>query len=276
MLEEALHPLLSQPAVWFCVPVTCFSVFFLGFARSALGAGGFAASPLIVLGLGGSNGLAVLAPIMIFSGLQSSWQHRKEIEWPILNPLLYSAIFGTALGGLILWGIMHVGDLKSIDYRMEIVVGGLTLLYVILIVFRQTIAKGGPKRNPNWWENFAIGSTVGVSQVVANSGSPILTVFFLRFHIPKERFVAAQVLYLLAQNCAKLIPFILLGILHFDNFGTSIILLPLVFLGGWLGAIAFKHFSERTFFSFYIVALILGFIASTILIIGRSKFIALL
>ncbi|WOO42540.1 sulfite exporter TauE/SafE family protein [Rubellicoccus peritrichatus] len=276
MLQDVLQPLLSQPVVWFCLPVTCFAAFLMGFTRSAFGGGGFVVSPLILLGLGGRNGLAVLAPIMIFSGLMSAWQHRKEIEWPILNPLLYSAIFGTTIGGLILWGIMAAGNLESIDHRVEIVVGGLTLLYVLLISLRDKIAKGGPNRTPHWWESFSIGSAVGISQTVANSGSPLLTVFFLRFHIPKERFVAAQVLYLLAQNIAKLVPFILLGILHFGNFGTSIILLPLVAIGGWAGQIGYKRFSEKAFFGLYICALILGFIASVILIVGRMKLLDLL
>ena len=276
MLQDALHPLLSQPASWFCLPLTCLAAFLLGFSRSAFGAGGFVVSPMIVLGLGGSNGLAVLAPIMIFSGMQSSWQHRKEIVWPILNPLLTSAVFGTALGGLILWGIMLSGDLVSADYRMEIVVGGLTLLYVVLISLRNKIAQGGPERDPRWWECFGAGTAVGISQVVANSGSPMLTVFFLRFHIPKERFVAAQALYLLVQNSFKLIPFILLGILHLGNFGISVILLPLVFVGGSVGAKAFARFSEKLFFRLYIAELAMGFIASVVLIVGRTKFLGLL
>jgi len=227
-------------------------------------------SPLMVLAIGGSNGLAVIAPIMIFAGIQSAWQHRREVEKTILGPLIYSAILGTAAGGLILWGLVSSGAEAAIHYRLEVVVGGLSIAYMVLIALREKLARHGPNRPPRNWEICGAGALVSICQTVANSGTPLLTTFFVFFKTPKERFVAAQAYFLLVQNTAKLVPFVLLGILHPGNFGTSLLLLPLVYFGGWSGARMSRHWSEVTFFRLYLVALVIGFVASVLLIVGRT------
>lgn len=272
MLDAAIQPLIDQPVPWFCVSLAVFAAFFMGFTRSSFGGGGFVVSPLIVLAIGPKDGLAVLATIMLAAGVTSCWQHRKEVQWRLLHPLIYAAVFGTLLGGLVLWALVSSGEEQAIHHRLEIVVGGLTLFYTVLIALRGKIEKGGPNRPPRWWEIFSAGSLVGICQTMANSGSPLLTVFFVRFHLHKDKFVAAQACYLLVQNIAKLVPFIALGILHLGNFGTAILLMPVLFIGSWAGARVYCAVNERVLFRVYVGALVLGCVTSFILIWGRDKF----
>ncbi|MEM9226744.1 MAG: sulfite exporter TauE/SafE family protein, partial [Verrucomicrobiota bacterium] len=239
-------------------------------------AGGFVVSPLMVLAIGASDGLAVLATIMLVASALSCWQHRKEVQRQLLQPLIAAALFGTALGGLILWALVSSGAEAAIHYRLEIVVGALTLFYTVLIALRDKIEQGGPGRPPRWLETFGAGSIVGITQVVANSGSPLLTLFFLRFGIHKDRFVAAQAFYLAVQNLAKLAPLILLGILHLGNASTAVLLLPLLVLGGWVGARVYQNCSEGFLFRLYTACLVLGCVASFLLIWGRDKLFGLL
>jgi uncharacterized membrane protein YfcA len=275
MLEAALSPLLDQPFPWFCCALAVFSSSFMGFTRSALGAGGFVISPLIVLAIGGKDGLAVLATLMLVASGISCWQHRREVVRELLNPLLAAAVVGTGLGAVALWALVHSGEEADVRHNLEYVVGGLTLFYTVLIALRGRIARGGPDRLPRGWETFMAGTLVGVSQVVANSGSPMLTVFFVRFHQHKERFVAAQAFFLGAQNLLKLLPLVLLGLLHFGNLGTAVLLLPVLILGGWVGARAYHRLSENALFGVYIFALVVGCAASFILIYGRAEFYGL-
>ncbi|QYY36164.1 sulfite exporter TauE/SafE family protein [Ruficoccus sp. ZRK36] len=272
MFEAALQPLLQHPAPWFCCTLALFASFYMGFTRSALGAGGFVISPLIILAIGAKDGLAVLATLMLVASAISSWQHRKEVVWTLLSPLLFAAVVGTGLGGLALWALVNSGEEADVEHNLEYVVGGLTLFYTVLIMLRARIAKGGPDRLPRWWETFCAGTAVGASQVVANSGSPMLTVFFVRFHQHKERFVAAQACFLGVQNLLKLAPLLLLGILHLGNFGTAVLLLPVLIVGGWAGALTYRKCSESSLFTIYIFSLVLGCITSFVLIWGRDHF----
>lgn len=274
MLESALQPLLSQPVTWLCLPLAVLAAFLMGFTRSAFGAGGFVVSPMMVLALGGSDGLAVVAPLMLFAGSVSCAQHCKGIDRHTLTPLLISAVAGTALGGVILWQLVSSGEEAAIHRRLELVVGALSLAYVALVSLRDKIKAKQP-HDPSPFHLFLAGGGVSLSQTVANSGSPIMTIFFNYHGWARERFVASQSWFLEAQNAAKLVPFVLLGILHAGNFGTSVLLMPLAMLGNWLGKIAFQRMSERTFFRAFTAMLALGFFTSALLIYGRTKLLAL-
>lgn len=275
MLEASLSPLLDQPIPWLCCALALFSSFFLGFARSSLGAGGFVVSPLMVLAIGGSDALAVLAALMLIASAMSCWQHRKEVVHSVLNPLLSAAAIGTIVGGVLLWWLVSSGEEASLHHNLEYIVGGLTLFYTVLIALRERIAKGGPTRPARWVETFSAGALVAVSQTIANSGTPMLTVFFVRFHQHKDSFVAAQAFFLAVQNLLKLIPLALLGILHWGNLGTAALLLPLLLIGSWAGGIAYRKWSEGTLFKLYIGALVVGCLTSFIIIWGRNNFYGL-
>jgi len=240
-----------------------------------LGAGGFVVSPLLVLALGGSDGLAVTAVLMLPASFMGAWQHRKDSISSITKPMLPAAILGTVIGGLILWQLVTRGELSVVHYRIEIVVSVMSLIYIVLISFRNQIANiFNLKGTPSNTKLFGLGALVGMSQTVVNSGTPLMTVFFLCYRITKEKFVGAQLMVLLAQNLFKLLPFILLGILHFENATAAILLLPLTFIGSWLGNNFYKKATEKTFFGLYVVLLFIGFVASVLLLIGRENILS--
>lgn len=248
----------------------------MGFSRSGLGAGGFVVSPLMVLALGGQDGLAVIAVIMIPAGMIGCWQHRHNIERKLLKPLVPAAFFGTIIGALVLWGLISSGEEAIVHRRMEYVVAGLSLVYVALVSFRDKIAHLGGGGGPTTSKGvFTMGSLLALSQTIANSGSPLITVYFVRHGLEKAQFVAAQNFFLLIQNVIKMIPYVALGVLHLGNAGAALILFPITMLGSWNGKQFNRVSTEKSFFALYIVLLVIGFISSAILLWGRSNFLAL-
>jgi len=248
----------------------------MGFSRSGLGAGGFVVSPLMVLALGAQDGLAVIAVIMIPAGLMGCWQHRKNVDRKLLTPLVPGALVGTAIGALLLWALIASGEEALVKRRLEYVVAGLSLLYVALVCFREKIAHfGGGAGPPGNVGVAAAGTFVAFSQTVANSGSPLMTVYFVRHGLEKTQFVAAQNFFLLVQNIIKMIPYVALGVLHLGNAGAALILLPVTLLGSWCGKLFYRVSTEKSFFVLYVILLVLGFISSAILLWGRSQFLAL-
>lgn len=261
----------AQPAPVLCTLLAAFSAFLMGFARSGIGAGGFVVSPLMVLALGSSVGIAVVAAIMVPAAITGYWQHRKEADRSLLKPLIPAAFVGTALGGLVLWMLVSQGEMAIIDRRLEILVAVLSLVYVALVSLRaQIAARCRHLDKPGPTGLFLMGTGLGLSQTVANSGSPLMTVYFLCYRIGKEKFVGAQTTFLMIQNLVKLIPLVLLGILHLGNAVAALVLLPLTFIGSWLGQRFYKRAGEGAFFRLYIVLLVIGFLASVLLLIGRS------
>lgn len=265
----------SQPMPILATVLAIVAAFLMGFFRSGLGAGGFVVSPLMVLALGGSDGLAVVAVLMLPASVLGVWQHRTESNPTLSKPLLPGAVVGTAVGAAILWLLVSDGAMALIHRRLELVVAGLSLLYVVLIMLREQVAKlFAAKGAPTASGLFVLGSAIGISQTVANSGAPLMTVYFLCYKIARQQFVAAQNKFLLVQNFTKIIPLVLLGILHFGNAGAAIVLLPLTFLGSRLGNIFYKKAAERTYFICYSALLVIGFVASVVLIVGRDRVLA--
>lgn len=261
----------DQPTPWLVMALAAFGAFVMGFARSGIGAGGFVVSPLFVLALGGADGLAVTAVLMLPSSIIGVYQHRHDEIASLTKPMVPAAVLGTIIGGLILWRLVSSGELSVVHYRIEMLVSVMSLVYMVLISFRNRIANavhvnGAPSNK----QLFGLGTLLGISQTVVNSGTPLMTVFFLCFRIAKERFVGAQLTVLLVQNLVKLLPLILLGFLHIGNATAAILLLPLSFLGSWLGNHFYKKASEKTFFGLYVVLLFIGFVASVLLILGRD------
>jgi len=274
--ESLIAPFTQEPIVWFSTALAIFTAWLMGFSRSGLGAGGFVVSPLMVLAIGADDGLAVIAVIMIPAGMIGCWQYRREIDRKLLKPLIPGALAGTALGAGVLWALISSGEEAEVHQRMEYVVAGLSLLYVALVSFRDRIARWGGGGGPPGAVGVATaGGMVAFSQTVANSGSPILTVYFVRHGLQKKQFVAAQNFFLLVQNSVKLIPFIALGVLHLGNAGAALLLFPLTLLGSWSGKIFSRVSTEKTFFALYIGLLVLGFASSIILLWGRQNFFAL-
>ena len=99
----------SQPLPTLATVLATSTAFLMGFARSGLGAGGFVVSPLMVLALGGSNGLAVASVLMLPSSILGVWQHRNESNPTLSKPLLPGAVLGTAIGAAVLWLLVRDG-----------------------------------------------------------------------------------------------------------------------------------------------------------------------
>jgi len=267
---------LIQPDPLLCSLLAILAAFLMGFARSGIGAGGFVVSPLMVLALGSSVGIAIVAALMLPAAFTSYWQHRSDAEPELTKPLIPAAFVGTLAGGWILWLLVSSGEIKIIDRRLELVVAGLSLVYVGLVSFRKRIAKHFNNLSyPKPASLFLMGTGVSISQTVANSGSPVMTVYFHCHQIGKEKFVGAQSTFLLVQNTLKIVPLVLLGMLHIGNAKAAVLLFPLTMFGSWLGHRFYKRATENMFFGLYVLLLILGFAASVLLLIGRAKVLGL-
>ena len=265
-----LETFFSQPIPWLAVVLAILSAFLMGFGRSGLGTGGFIASPLMVFAIGAVNGVAVVALLMLPAALLGVWQHRAGARRTLLLPLLPSAAIGTAIGGLILWGLVSNGEEAEVHRRLELLVALLCLVYGLLLVLRDRLAHlGGGAEAPRASGLVLMGSAVGISQTVSNTGSPLMTLYFLRHGLNRGTFVPAQLSYMLVQNILKLIPLISLGLLTPINATAGLILIPVTLAGSLAGKRFFLKASETQFFGLYVLLLVMGFAVSLGLLIGR-------
>ena len=256
--DVLLDTFFSQPIPWLAIALALLSAFLMGFGRSGLGTGGFIASPLMVFAIGAVNGVAVVALLMLPAAVLGFWQP--------------SAVIGTGIGALILWGLVSSGAEHEVHRRLELVVALLCLVYGLLLVFRDRLAHlGGGAEAPRPQGLVLMGSAVGISQTVSNIGSPLMTLYFLRHRMTRDIFVPAQLSYALVQNILKLIPLISLGLLTPFNATAGLILIPVTLAGSLSGKRFYEQASEIQFFRLYVLLLVIGFAISSLLLFGRLQ-----
>ena len=78
-------------------------------------------------------------------------------------------------------------------------------------------------------------SIAGFTSFVAHAGGPPLNAYLLPLGLSKSIFQGTTVLLFTVINYIKLIPYFWLGQLNSDNLGTSLALLPLAFIGVFIG-----------------------------------------
>ncbi len=266
-----MEALTSLPEPLICGAIAILASFLMGFSRSGIGAGGFLVSPLMVVGLGAANGVGLVAMQMLVAGSISAWQHRRDVDRELCQPLFAGAAMGVVVGGGLLYALLHAGSYANFHLTLEKIVGGLSIVYVILLACRSRLVGNPTLRVPGAAKTTAVAGLVSLSQTVANSGTPLMTIFFLRCGMKKEEFVADQSIYLLVQNTLKLLPLALLGLIHFGNLTLFVYSVPIVLFGNWLGQLAFRTFSERVFFGLYIALLVIGLAASLTLLFGWNS-----
>ncbi|MDO9600029.1 MAG: sulfite exporter TauE/SafE family protein [Azoarcus sp.] len=229
--------------------VTAFAVLITGISKSGLGGSlGGLAVPFMSMWISPRDAVAVMLPILIAMDMVGIRAWRGKAAWDELRVLIPAALGGIALGS-VAFGVM--------SDRM--VVGALGLISVLFAVDRLLRRGKGLGQEPGasvprLWAGFC-GAGAGFTSTLSHAGGPPLLIYLLGRGLPRERFVATTVFFFAAINLAKLPFYLSLDLFSRDTLMMSLLLLPLVPLGVWLGMRLLARIPERPFFLFSTAAL---------------------
>ena len=112
---------------------------------------------------------------------------------------------------------------------------------------------------PKRWIGRLCGMAAGYTSFVAHAGGAPVKIFLLPQRMDKTLFVGTNAVFFLVVNYVKLIPYAALGQFDFTNLTTSLVLLPLVPVGVWMGLTLHKKVSQSLFYRVsYILLLVAG------------------
>lgn len=242
--------LITDPLFYFlAIP----AILVAGVSKGGFGGGlGVISVPLMALAIDPVVAAAIMLPIlcsMDLMGLKAYWLKWNQQQLIILVP---AAIIGIIVGALTAQ-YLHTSDVKLL---VGLIAVGFALYHWLkpyLLPHIQTaqtsIAKG------RIW-----GMIAGFTSFIAHAGGPPVSVYLLPLKLPRTEYQATTVLFFTLVNYIKLIPYTWMGQFSSTNILTSIVLLPLAFIGMKLG-FALHHRVSDTLF--YRVAYILLFITGT-------------
>jgi uncharacterized membrane protein YfcA len=233
-LLQALH----EHSVLFFI-LAAISVVILGISKSGFGAGlGVLAPPLMASQSSLAEALAILLPLLIaidLFGLRRFWSNADR---RILKLILWPAAIGMLMGYLFFSLIT--------PQALSLSIGIFTLLFLIQGLVMSRIDLKEAKPYP--WLGRLMGGLSGFTSFVAHIGGPPITIYMLREKVSPIVYTSTLGIFFTIMNLGKLVPYAHLNLLNLNQLATSILLLPLVPIGVYIGFYLAKRISAKWYF----------------------------
>lgn len=247
--------------------LACLAVVLVGIAKSGFGGGvGIVAVPLFVLAAGSRDGLGALLPLLIAADIFSLGHHWKRWDGPNLRHLLPGSMLGIVAGSVVLWLLlgrpdlglaMDGGGVQDLDEAarqsraqtengLKLAVGLICVAYVIGDYIRRRLKIDKPFQTGPVKGNLT-GLAAGLVSTIGHAAGPITAIYLLGQKIDRRKFIGTAVIYYFIVNTVKLLPYLLLGLIHTGSLFQGLVLLPLVPVGTFLGAWLNRKLSEDIF-----------------------------
>jgi len=236
-MTSLLQAINEHSALFFIL--AAISVVILGISKSGFGAGlGVLAPPLMASQSSLAEALAILLPLLIaidLFGLRRFWSNADR---RILKLILWPAAIGMLMGYLFFSLIT--------PKVLSLSIGIFTLLFLIQGLVMSRIDLKEAKPYP--WLGRLMGGLSGFTSFVAHIGGPPITIYMLREKVSPMVYTSTLGIFFTIMNLGKLVPYAHLDLLNLNQLATSILLLPLVPVGVYIGFYLAKRISAKWYF----------------------------
>lgn len=222
------------------------SVLLVGVAKTGFGGGiGVIAVPLMMAAappeMEAGTEQAILLPILCLCDLFAIHFYWRKWSARDVVRLLPGGMAGIVLGALLM---KEVSGEKAL---LQLAIGLLSVLFVIHQARREWIARRVETLRAGWGPGTMFGGLAGFASMVAHAGGPPVVMFLLPRRLPRDLFVGSTVVFFIAVNYVKLVPYARLGLFSSDRLLASLALAPFVAIGAYLGVRLNRLINENLF-----------------------------
>ncbi len=226
-----------------------------GMGKAGIYGAGMLSVPMMALAFGSRDSTGILLLLLIFADLFAVVIYRRDANWSMLRQLIPTAFMGVLIG-------TYAGT-KINDAVFQMLMAIIILICVTLMIWQEFRAS---VRVPSW-RGFApsMGVSGGFTTMVGNLGGPVIALYLLAMRIPKREFLGTAAWFFLTINLLK-VPFHV-GVWQTIDWQTlflTILFLPLVGLGIYLGLLVVKRINEVWFRRFVIT---MTFVSAIVLLV---------
>jgi uncharacterized membrane protein YfcA len=216
------------------------SVLLMGVSKSGFGTGfGSLAVPLMALAVSVPDAAAIMMPVLLLTDILSLAFFRNQLDWRLLKFLVPCGLVGTVLG-FMLFRLLSPGVVEAL-------VGGFTLLFLAQRLLLPPKPDAPP---PPRWVGAILTATSGFTSFIAHAGGPPISAYVIPLKLSPVLFTSTMAVFFFVINLSKWIPYGFLGLLDMRNMMTSLVLLPLVPLGVWVGVRMARRIKPDLFYKF--------------------------
>ncbi len=244
MLLPAAFPLITEPYFYM---VSIPAVLLMGISKSGFGAGfGSLAVPMMAMAVTVPQAAAILMPVLFVMDVLGMAAFRKDFDMKLLRFLLPWGLVGIGVGTVLF---------KVLDTH---VVSGLVGAFTLLFLAQRVAFPPKPDSPPPpKWLGALLTATSGFTSFIAHAGGPPINAYVIPMRLSPVGFTATMAFFFFVINLSKWIPYAWLGLLDWRNMATSLVLLPIAPIGVWVGVWMARRISQRLFYSFLYIGMLL-------------------
>lgn len=222
--------LLISPSFW---GLATLGIVLTGISKSGFAGGaGVGAVPLLALVMPVPEAAALMLPLLIVMDIKTVWYYRLTVDRATLIKILPAALLGIAIAGI---------GLKFLSAMWLQI--GLGVFSVVFALWHKIAPVLGQLRGAAFlWAGIS-----GISSTLLHAGGPPLSIYLITQQLPKLVWLGTAAVFFAVMNAVKIIPYSLNNQWSLDLFVLDLVLLPIAFVGVWLGKKIQQRFDEATF-----------------------------
>ena len=219
---------------------------FIGMAKTGVHGAGMMSVPILANVFGGQLSSGIMLPILVLADVLGVWYNHRHASWEHLKILFPWAALGVVLGTI-------TGSYIN-DSIFKMIMAITIVVSVVIMVWLESHKEDIPHKR---WFGAATGIAGGFTSMVGNLANSVMAVYLLSIRLPKNSFIGTTAWFFLVVNWFK-VPFHVF-VWHTITLNTvllSLITLPAIILGAFLGIFIVGKLSEKVY-RWFIIAMTL-------------------
>jgi len=217
----------------------------VGISKSGVAGAGIVVIPVLAGIFGGRPSTGFLLPMLVMADIMAVWYYNRHAQWSYLLRLFPWTVAGIGIG---LW----VGDVVD-DRAFKQLIGVIIFVCLALMVW-QDIKKKRISVPDTWWFSGMTGLAGGFATMIGNAAGPLMAVYLLSMHLPKNHYIGTAAWFFLLINVFKLpLHYFIWETIMPSTLLANVAMLPMIAVGAGAGIWVVQKFPERAYRIFIIV-----------------------
>lgn len=211
----------------------------VGFAKTSFGGAGSLAAVCFAAALPARESTGALLPLLISGDLLALALYRRHCQWRTLARLVPGVLPGMLLG---VWFVAEADD-----GLMRVAIGLILLVMSVWQLLQRRTGARGEAPHLSHAAVAVVGVTAGFTTMTANAGGPVMTLYLLASGMVMLELLGTVAWFFFVVNLLK-VPFSAgLDLISTASLATDAALVPVMLVGGLLGALLVRRISQVTF-----------------------------
>ncbi len=225
------------------------AVLITGLSKGGFSGIGTLSVPLLTLVVTAPQAVIIMLPLLLLADVIGLIGFRGKIDQAILKLAIPAGLIGILLGWL-LFKYVNTNLLKA-------VIGLEAIIFAVQKLLEGRNAWTGPGMPLNKPKAAFFSVLAGFASFLSHTGSPPMMQFMLPMKMDRMVMVGTLAWFFAFINFSKLIPYSQLGLIQITELATSLVLLPCIPLGYWIGVHLIKKVSQAQFVRIISILLLL-------------------